>query len=44
VDFTIQNDDMEKNHVIERYLSALIAARRERGIVSKVLRWRPAHL
>ncbi len=32
VDFNVQNDDSEKNHKMETYLSALCEAQRERGI------------
>ncbi len=40
VDFNIQENDSEKNHRIETYLSALMAAQEQNRMWRKVLRWR----
>jgi len=40
VDFTVQEETLEKNHVIGIYLSALLAAEKEKGILRKVFGWR----
>jgi triacylglycerol lipase len=39
VDFTVQEDALEKNHVIGTYLSALLSARKDEGVARKVFRW-----
>lgn len=39
VDFAIQEEDLEKNHVIETYLSALLSSGNE--MVKHIFRWRP---
>ena len=40
VDFTVQENDLERNHIIGTYLSALLSAESERGILRKAFRWR----
>ena len=39
VDFTTQTDDLEKNHLIKTYLSALKENGRSKGILSKLRLW-----
>jgi hypothetical protein len=39
VEFTFQEDDLEKNHVIETYLSALLDAKKEKGFLARILKW-----
>jgi triacylglycerol lipase len=39
ISFTIQNDDLEKNHDIKTYLSALRDSKAKKGIVGKLKFW-----
>ena len=40
VDFTVQENDLEKNHSMKTYLSSLAEAKRAKGIMRNVFRWR----
>jgi len=44
VGFTIQNDDVEMNHAMETYLSALRNARAKKGILNKMKSWYSQHI
>ncbi len=40
IDFTVQRNDLEKNHSMDTYLSSLAAAKSRKSILKSVFRWR----